>query len=78
MDSERLGFTNEVWELLRRCWEKKPSARPSIEEVSICLKRATETWEANVLVFLLASKAGVRQVMDANECWNMSDFARRT
>ena len=67
MDSERLGFTNEVWELLRRCWENKSYARPSIEEVSTCLERATETWVVNVPAFLLASKAGVRQAMDMKE-----------
>ena len=42
-DSEKLGFSNDVWETVQRCWEKDPSARPSVDTVSACLKQAAET-----------------------------------
>ena len=82
IDSERLGFTNEVWELMLRCWEKKPSARPSIENIFTCLKPASETWVVNVPAFMLASKAGVRQAMNmkgaqAKDFVNQLDGVRR-
>ena len=73
---EKLGFTGEVCELLQRCWEKEPSARPSIEDVSTCLERAAETWVVDVPAFMLASKAGVDQVMDFKED-QAKDFANK-
>jgi len=66
-DSEKLGFTDKVWETLRRCWEKKPSARPSADVVSACLKQAAEAWVVDVPAFLLASEAGIGQVMSLRE-----------
>ena len=73
-DSEKLGFTDEVWESLRKCWEKKPSARPPLDAVSACLKRAAETWVPDVLAFMLASEAGVERVMNLKED-QAKDFA---
>jgi hypothetical protein len=29
----RLGFTEELWGVLERCWLKDRSARPSVEEI---------------------------------------------
>jgi hypothetical protein len=66
-DSEKLGFSDKIWETLRRCWEKKPSARPSIGVVSARLKRAAETWVVDVPAFMLASRAGVEQVMNLKQ-----------
>ena len=66
-DSEKLGFTDDVWATLRTCWEKKPSARPSIDAVSVCLKEAVKTWVVDVPAFMLASRAGVEQVMNMKE-----------
>ena len=63
-DSEKLGFTDRVWENLGRCWDKKPPARPSVDVVSACLKHAAETGVVDVPAFMLASKAGVDQVMN--------------
>ena len=63
-DSEKLGFSDDVWETLQRCWEKEPSARPSVDIVSACLKRAAETWVVDATAFMLASRAGVDQVMN--------------
>ena len=67
IDSENLGFSNDVWETLQRCWEKEPSARPSVDAVSACLKQAAETWVVDVTAFMLASRAGVDQVMNMRE-----------
>jgi len=75
-DSEKLGFTDRVWESLQRCWEKKPSARPSVDAISACLKHAAETWEVDVPAFMLASRAGVEQVMNMRED-QAKDFADR-
>lgn len=63
-DSEKLGFTHKVWEIVQTCWEKNPSARPSVDVVSAYLNQAAETWVAHVPVFMLASKAGVEHVMN--------------
>ena len=73
-DSEKLGFTDKVWGSLERCWEKKPSARPTVDAVSACLKQAAETWVVDVPAFMLASKAGVEQVMNMKED-QAKDFA---
>ena len=58
------------------CWEKRPSARPSIDAVSICLKEAVKTWVVDVPAFMLASRAGVEQVMNLKED-QAKDFADR-
>jgi len=65
--SEKLGFTNEVSGSLRRCWEKGPSARPSIDAVSACVEQAARTWVVGVPAFMLSSEAGVEQVMGLKE-----------
>ena len=75
-DSEKLGFTDGVWVTLRTCWEKKPSARPSIDVVSICLKEAAKTWVVDVPAFMLASRDGVEQVMNLKQD-EAKDFADR-
>ena len=75
-DPEKLGFTDKVWESLQRCWENKPSARPSIGAVSACLEKAAETWVVDIPAFMLASRAGVEQVMNLKED-QAKDFADR-
>ena len=73
-DSEKLGFTDKVWGSLQRCWEKEPSARPTVDAVSACLKQAAETWVVDVPAFMFSSKAGVEQVMNMKED-QAKDFA---
>ena len=75
-DSEKLGFTDKVWGSLQRCWDKQSSARPTVDAVSACLKQAAETWVVDVPAFMLASKAGVDQVMGMKED-QAKDFADR-
>ena len=45
------------------CWDKKVSARLQIESVITCLTKAARVWTADVPAFLLASEAGIAQVM---------------
>ena len=45
------------------CWEEKVSARLQIENVIKCLMQATKLWVTDVPAFLLASEAGIDQVM---------------
>ena len=75
-DSGKLGLTDEVWGTLQRCWEKEPSARPSIDEVSAYLRLATENWVVDVPAFMLASKAGIEQVV-SSKGEQARDFADR-
>ena len=66
-DSEKLGFTDKIWEILQTCWEKDPSARPSIDAISADLKRAAGAWVVDVPAFILSSKAGAEQAMDIKD-----------
>ena len=43
---EGVFFTDDVWEMLKLCWEAPPESRPSIETVFECLERASETWKS--------------------------------
>ena len=63
-DSEKLGLTDEIWEVLQKCWGKVPPTRPSVDIVSACLKRVAGTWAMDVPAFMLASKAGIDEVMN--------------
>ncbi|KAF9781132.1 kinase-like domain-containing protein [Thelephora terrestris] len=74
-DSEKLGFTDKVWEVLQKCWEKKPSARPSVDIVSSCLKQAADTWAVDVPAFLLSSKPKVEQARNTED--QAKDFANQ-
>ena len=66
-DSEKLGFSDDIWESLQRCWDKEPSARPSVGNISVCLKRTAETWVVDIPAFMLASEAGIEQMMSMRE-----------
>lgn len=45
------------------CWGEKVSARLQIEVVIQCLVQASKVWVADVPAFMLASEAGITQVM---------------
>lgn len=66
-DSNKLGITDKIWEILRMCWEKDPSARPQIDTVSTYLKKAVKTWVVDVPAFTAAWEAGEEQAMDLEE-----------
>ena len=40
-----LWFTDELWEILNRCWEALSKSRPSIEAVFECLEQIPKGWE---------------------------------
>ena len=40
----RLGFTNDLWRILERCWLGNRSARPSVEEIIPYLSDAVLHW----------------------------------
>ena len=60
---EALGITNEIWDLLVLCWAKDASSRPAVSDVVRCLKGAEKHWTADPTAFLLASEAGVQEVI---------------
>ena len=37
-------FTDDVWEVLERCWTPQPNTRPSIEDVLQCLEKVSRSW----------------------------------
>ena len=52
---ESLGFTNELWEIIQRCWSVDPGARPDVGAVLSHLHHATWSWERRRLVELRTS-----------------------
>ena len=64
-DSESLGITNKIWNLLEMCWAKDATSRPTINYVMRCLKGAVKHWTADPATFLAVSlKAGVQEGMN--------------
>jgi len=37
-------FTDDVWEVLKRCWVPQPGDRPSIKDVLQCLEKVSKSW----------------------------------
>ena len=42
--AESLGFSDELWELLKLCWSESSSARPTAERLFDHLSHASLTW----------------------------------
>ena len=42
--AEGVWFTDEVWEVMERCWMPQPGNRPNIEDVRLCMERVSESW----------------------------------
>ena len=40
----RLGFNNELWEIVERCWRANRDERPVVGEILSCLDGATAFW----------------------------------
>ena len=47
--AENIGFTNELWEIVRQCWLEDASARPDVRTVLNHLNHATWSWERRAL-----------------------------
>ena len=43
-ESESLGFSNGLWELVQWCWSESSSDRPTARELHDYLSRASLTW----------------------------------
>jgi len=39
-----LGFSDALWRLVRMCWSKSPSDRPTAQQLLRCLEDASHTW----------------------------------
>lgn len=63
-NSESLGITDEIWDLLELCWAKDDSLRPTVNHVVRYLEGVVEHWTADATAFLVASEAGLQEVMN--------------
>jgi len=63
-NSGGLGITDEIWYLLELCWAKDASSRPVVNHVVRSLENIVEYWTADATAFLLASEAGVQEVVN--------------
>ena len=43
--TEGVWFTEDLWELLVRCWAAEAQSRPSTKDVLECLERVSSTWK---------------------------------
>ena len=41
---ERTWFTDNIWDILERCWKPSPGDRPSVNGVLRCLEKASLSW----------------------------------
>ena len=39
-----LGLSNTLWELVRRCWDQSPEARPTAQQLLLYLQEASRSW----------------------------------
>lgn len=44
-DAGCLGFTPELWEMVKQCWLADRNARPTLEAVLSCLREAAPKWD---------------------------------
>jgi len=42
--AEGAYFTDDVWEVLERCWTSQPANRPDVEDVLLCLEKVSGSW----------------------------------
>ena len=47
--AESLGFTDELWSMIERCWREEPDERPEVKEMLDCLERGAQTWDTRPL-----------------------------
>lgn len=43
-NAARLGFTNELWEIIEQCWSEDRNARPGVEVIHSRLHDAAPFW----------------------------------
>jgi len=42
---EGVWFTDDLWEMLQRCWSPQPERRPAVDTVLRCLKQISTVWQ---------------------------------
>lgn len=47
-DAAKFGFTDGLWEIVERCWSADRDARPTLEAVLSCLRKAVSRWRVVV------------------------------
>ena len=63
--SREAGFADGLWEMLKLCWESRPSARPSVEDVLQCLKMVSDPSER--------SSIGTDEETEDGDNWDSTD-----
>jgi len=43
-DAARLGFNDELWNIVKLCWSEDRNVRPRIDGIASCLDDATAFW----------------------------------
>jgi len=46
--AEGLGFTDELWIMVERCWQENLDERPEAKEIVDCLESAANAWDKTV------------------------------
>jgi len=64
-----MRFTDNLWEMLERCWESQPNARPRIEDVLQCLETEPPSTGQDVET----EEDGEAVEMDDSDGWGSSD-----
>lgn len=72
-NSESLGFTKEIWNLLESCWSRDVSSRPTAKRVVNRLEGAAKGWTANPAAFLAGSDAAVLEMMGCKKAQWLAD-----
>ena len=44
-DVKRLGFTDELWRTVERCWQEDRNARPNVADILSSLNEAKAFWD---------------------------------
>lgn len=47
--AEGLGFTDELWSMVERCWRENRDERPEAKEIVDCLENAAKAWDTRPL-----------------------------
>ena len=42
---EEVWFTDDLWEMLERCWSSQPERRPAVDAVLQCLEQGSAAWQ---------------------------------
>ena len=65
-NSESLGITDEIWDLLELCWAKEASSRPTVKDVVDRLEMAAKNRTEDVVASLSMSEAGAQEIINVH------------